>query len=78
MNRIRFLVGAAFGAAVQYLADPRSGAARRARLGEKVSLQAQELTGSVANQVRSRPGFLAGMLNPVVDRLQQTINHRRV
>ncbi len=65
MNRIRFLMGAAFGAAVQYLADPTSGAARRAVLGEKVSLQVRELTGSVADQVRPRQGFLAGILSPV-------------
>lgn len=65
MNRIRFLMGAAFGAAVQYLVDPRSGAARRAVLGERVSLQMRELTGSIADQVRPRQGFLAGILSSV-------------
>lgn len=69
MNRIRFLAGAAVGAAVQYLADPKSGAARRASLGEKVSVQMQELSKSVADQVGSRQGFLAGLLSPVIDRL---------
>jgi hypothetical protein len=76
MKKIRFLAGAAFGAAVQYLVDPVSGAARRASLGEKVSLQVQELTGSVADQVRSKQGFLAGILSPVIDRLPQTDSSR--
>lgn len=61
LNRIRFLAGAFVGATAQYLLDPKSGPARRANLGRRVSEQAQEIAG----QLRSGNGLVAGLLGPI-------------
>lgn len=63
MNRIRFLAGAAVGAAAQYLLDPRSGPARRAALGKRVAAQTQEVAKSIDT------GFVSGLLTPLTDRV---------
>jgi hypothetical protein len=47
-KKLRFWAGAAFGAAIQYLYDPKAGQARRALLQQKITDRVLDATDGLA------------------------------
>jgi osmotically-inducible protein OsmY len=61
-HRIRtFAAGAAVGAGIAYLYDPRSGAARRSKLIDMASARARRATRELEREARYRQGQLEGL-----------------